>query len=261
LGGLPSVQCRGHLVQCLAEQGRFAEGRVHLDEAVRLAERVEHTITRLHADFAVGFLALRRGDAATAIPILERGLALAESRQQRAAFPRFAAVLGAAYALAGRSVEALPLLEQAVEQSTARRYLQGYALWLTHLGEAYRLAGRLAEATQCARGALEYAQTHGERGRQAWALWCLGEVQTHLPGPDVVSAEASYRQALALANELGMRPLQAHCHRGLGTLYAKIGQREQARAELSTAIELYRAMDMTFWLPEAEAMLAQVDAP
>ena len=56
-----------------------------------------------------------------------------------------------------------------------------------------------------------------------------------------------------------MRPRQVHCHRGLGTLYAKIGQREQARAALSTAIELYRAMEMTFWLPEAEAMLAEVD--
>ena len=55
-----------------------------------------------------------------------------------------------------------------------------------------------------------------------------------------------------------MRPLQAHCHRGLGTLYAKIGRPEQARAELATAIELYRAMDMTFWLPQAEAVLAQI---
>jgi hypothetical protein len=56
-----------------------------------------------------------------------------------------------------------------------------------------------------------------------------------------------------------MRPLQAHCHRGLGTLYATIGQQEQARAELSAAIELYRAMDMTFWLPQTEAALAQVE--
>jgi hypothetical protein len=55
-----------------------------------------------------------------------------------------------------------------------------------------------------------------------------------------------------------MRPLQAHCYHGLGTLYAKLGQREQACAALSTAIELYRAMEMTFWLPEAEAALAQV---
>ena len=57
-----------------------------------------------------------------------------------------------------------------------------------------------------------------------------------------------------------MRPLQAHCHRGLGTLYATTGQREQARAALSTAIEMYRAMEMTFWLPETEAALAQVDS-
>jgi hypothetical protein len=42
-------------------------------------------------------------------------------------------------------------------------------------------------------------------------------------------------------------------------LYAQRGQREQARAALSTAIELYRAMDMTFWLPETEATLAQVE--
>ena len=56
-----------------------------------------------------------------------------------------------------------------------------------------------------------------------------------------------------------MRPLQAHCHRGLGMLYATIGQREQAHAELSTAIELYHAMDMTFWLPQAEAALAQAE--
>ena len=73
-------------------------------------------------------------------------------------------------------------------------------------------------------------------------------------------AEAHYQQALVLAEELGMRPLLAHCHCGLGTLYATIGQREQARAALSTAIEMYRAMEMTFWLPETEAALAQVEA-
>ena len=55
-----------------------------------------------------------------------------------------------------------------------------------------------------------------------------------------------------------MRPLVAHCHLGLGILYAKVGQREQAHVKLAAAIELYRAMEMTFWLPQAEAVLAQV---
>jgi Flp pilus assembly protein TadD len=72
-----------------------------------------------------------------------------------------------------------------------------------------------------------------------------------------VQAEANYQQALTLAEALGMRPLQAHCHFGLGTLYAKTGRPEQAHAELSTAIDLYRAMEMTFWLPQVEAALAE----
>jgi hypothetical protein len=82
----------------------------------------------------------------------------------------------------------------------------------------------------------------------------------HADPPDAEQAAAHYQQALALAEALGMRPLGAHCHRGLGMLYATAGQREQACAELSAAIDLYHAMEMTFWLPETEAALAQVDA-
>ena len=99
-----------------------------------------------------------------------------------------------------------------------------------------------------------------ERGNEGRALHQLGTVHAHANPPDVTPAEAHYQQALALAEELGMRPLQAHCHRGLGMLYATTGQREQARTALSTAIEMYRGMEMTFWLPETEAALAQVDA-
>jgi hypothetical protein len=54
--------------------------------------------------------------------------------------------------------------------------------------------------------------------------------------------------------------LQHPCHRGLGMLYAQIGQREQAHTELATAIELYRTMEMTFWLPQAEAAPVQTEA-
>ena len=75
-----------------------------------------------------------------------------------------------------------------------------------------------------------------------------------------VQAETHYQQALALAEALSMRPLLAHCHRGLGTLYAATGQQEQARTALSTAIEMYQTMEMTFWLPQTEEALAQVDA-
>ena len=103
------------------------------------------------------------------------------------------------------------------------------------------------------------ARERQERGHQAYALRLLGEIAAHREPPESALAEAHYQQALALADELGMRPLAAHCHRGLGTLYATIGRQAQARTELSAAIGLYRAMDMTFWLPQTEAALAQVE--
>jgi tetratricopeptide (TPR) repeat protein len=90
-------------------------------------------------------------------------------------------------------------------------------------------------------------------GFQAWALRLLGELAAHDTPPKIEPARAAYQQAFALAEELGMRPLQAHCHRRLGTLYRQIGRSEQARAQLSTAIEMYREMAMTFWLPETVA--------
>ena len=80
----------------------------------------------------------------------------------------------------------------------------------------------------------------------------------HYP-PEAELANTSYREALALAEALGMRPLQAHCNRGLGMLYATIGQPQQARAALAAAIDLYRDMDMTFWLPQTQEALAQVE--
>jgi tetratricopeptide (TPR) repeat protein len=127
------------------------------------------------------------------------------------------------------------------------------------LSEAYLLAGRREEARAGAARALARAQAQQERGHEAWSLRLLGEIAVQGEPPQAGQAEAHYRQALALAEELGMRPLQAHCHHSLGTLYVATGQQEQARAELSAALDLYQAMEMTFWLPETEAALAQVE--
>jgi hypothetical protein len=107
-----------------------------------------------------------------------------------------------------------------------------------------------------AENALSLARAHRERGNEAYALYLLGELAVRREPPDCGLAAVHYQQALVLAEELGMRPLQAHCHRGLGTLYGQTGNGVQARAALTTAITLYRAMDMTFWLPQAEAALA-----
>src|SRR5262249_42605841 len=106
---------------------------------------------------------------------------------------------------------------------------------------------------------LDFFGAHEMRSDEAWTLRLLGEISAHAEPLDVARAEGHYRQALALAGELGMRPLVAHCHLGLGTLYQRAGRPDVARPELSAAYERYRAMEMTYWLARAEAALAQLD--
>jgi len=206
-----------------------------------------------------GLLALRQGDLRQALPLLERAAGLCHEADQPNFFPWIAAPLGAAYSLSGCVADAVPLLMQTVEQITAMDLVGYQALCRLPLGEAQMLAGHLEEAHALAEQTLALTRTHQERGNQAYALRLLGDIAARCEPPESAPAETHYRQALTLAEELGMRPLQAHCHLSLGTLYVKIGQREQACTELSTAIELYRDMDMIFWLPQAEAALAQVE--
>jgi tetratricopeptide (TPR) repeat protein len=161
--------------------------------------------------------------------------------------------LGYAYALQGRLTEGRALLEEAISENI-RTGTRSAAHW-ARLSEVCRLVGRGEEAWQHACQALDLARQ--QRRGEELALYQLGVVHAHADPPDAAQAEAHYQQALALADELGMRPLVAHCHHGLGRLYTTTGQREQARAALAVAIDLYRAMDMTFWLPQAEAALAQ----
>jgi tetratricopeptide (TPR) repeat protein len=250
---------------------RGIQNDLHMDysaigQTVHLAARMEqlatlagHGNTPIIAHAGLVHLYLAQGDLESAIRVLEQGLTLCRASGNRASFLPIAADLGYASALQGRLVEGRALLEEAVSEGVRTGGQQGQASRVACFSEVCRLAGRSAEAWQYARQALDLALQLKERGNEARALYQLGVVQAHADPPDTEQTEAYYQQALALAEELGMRPLQAHCHLGLGTLFMKTGQREQARDELSAAIDLYRAMDMTFWLPDAEAALAQVE--
>ena len=256
---LPAVVSRVFAIWNLAELGGFAEGRGVGEDAVQIAEAIEQPYSLATALIVLGLLYRRQGDIAQAIPTLERALALCQSANISRFFPRIVSPLVAAYALAGRAAEALPFLDQMLERVAIGSRIADLALVLTELSEALLLVDRVDEASALAERLFELSRIHTGRGYQAHAYRLLGEVARHRDTPDVDQAVAHYQQALTLAEELGMRPLQAHCHHGLGTLYATSGQREQARTALSTAIDLYRAMDMTFWLPQAEAALAQVE--
>jgi tetratricopeptide (TPR) repeat protein len=255
---LPAVLSRVYLTTCHAELGTFAKGKFFGEEGLRIAEAVGHTASLMIASWAVGRLALYQGSLSRALPLLERAMDVCQDADIPLWFPWIVEALGAAYSLGGRAGDAVRLLTQAVEHTTTAGMLFSQTPCYHSVAEAHLLAGRLEDAHTLAAQALALARERQERGNQAYALRLLGEVAARGDPLAAERAEAHYQQALALADELGMRPLVAHSHLGLGTLYAKLGRRAQAHAELSVAIELYRAMEMTFWLPQAEAALAQV---
>ena len=233
------------MVLCLSELGAFADGMTYGNEALQRAAVVDRPYEYLSVYCRVGYLHVRQGTLHQAIPLLERGVALGQEADSPIHYREAATYLALAYALADRATDALAVLGQVKRPGVL-------------CGEAYLLAGEVEEAHRLAQRELENARHHKMRGNEARALWLLGEIAMHRDLPDVTPAAAHYQQALTLVEALGMRPLQAHAHRGLGILYTKIGRREQARAELSIAIALYRAMEMQLWLPQAEAALVQV---
>jgi tetratricopeptide (TPR) repeat protein len=254
---LAAVVSRGHITWSLAELGDFAEGNGVGEEAVRIAEEAEEPFSLAIALTWVGLLSRRQGALHRAIPLLERGLALSQTADFPESFSVIAPILGATFAFAGHIAQALPLLDQTLERVATGSSMRFQALGLTEMSEALLLVGRMDEANALARRLLELSRTYPGRGYQAYACRLLGEVAMHREPPDVDQAAGHYRQAITLAEEIGMRPLQAHCHLGLGRLYNQTGHGEQARLALSTALDLYLAMDMRFWLPQAEAALAQ----
>ena len=137
------------------------------------------------------------------------------------------------------------------------RICKGSAGWLA---DAYLQAGRLEDAHTAAGDSLTLARANLERGFEGIALRLLGEIASRGDAPSLQRAEDQLRQALAIAEELGMRPLQAHTHLSLGKLYRRAGRPHEARAELNVAIDLYLSMEMTHWVPEAEAELAALEA-
>ena len=132
---------------------------------------------------------------------------------------------------------------------------EGKSLRTILLSEAYLLAGREADARAAAQRALGLARQHKERGHEAYTLRLLGEIAAREDPPDIGKAEDHYRQAIALAEELGMRPLIAHCHVSLGKLYRRTGNLEQAKMHLTSATTMMREMEMGVWLERAEPEL------
>ncbi len=252
-----SIYDRVSLVRSLAELGRFDEAAQYEIEAIRLAEPTQHAYAVGMAHWAAGTLYLIKGDWAKACSRIEHGITALRTASAVLALPW--AVASAAWVLAqlGEASEALGRLregEQLADGLAARDIVGGTGgLGYHALGRACLLLGRLDEARRLGDRAVESSPR--QPGDAAHALHLLGDIATHPDRFDAESGEGYYGQALALAEPRGMRPLVAHCHLGLGRLHRRLDRHEQAHGCLTAAATLYREMDMSFWLGQAEAEL------
>jgi tetratricopeptide (TPR) repeat protein len=221
--GTPSITARidvrTMLVLTLSDLGAFAEGRRYGEEALRLATLEGRGEAPAKIRSRLGRLYLAQGDLEHAIKVLEQALAICRATGDWDLLRPIVASLGYAYALQGRLAEGRALLEEGISEGIRRGEVGNHTRWVAWLSDVYCLMGRSEEAWQQARQALDWARQLKARGDEALALYQMGAVYTHANPPEVTLAEAHYQQALALAEELGMRPIQAHAHRGLGILY------------------------------------------
>jgi tetratricopeptide (TPR) repeat protein len=249
--GRAPVQDFAFSIMSLAELGRFAEAAEYEIEVIRLAELYRHA--RAHvigfAHRAATTLRLRKGDWAKARALIERWVGLV--RSGNLALQRPTAIASSSWVLAqlGEASQALNSLEegeQAILSQVASGVVvnQGFAYHC--LGRACLLLGRMDEARRLADRAVESSTS--QPGFAAHALHLLGDIAATA---GVEDAEGLYRQALALAEPRGMRPLVAHCHLGLGKMHHRMGNPRQAKEHLAIATTMYREMDMTYWLEQS----------
>jgi tetratricopeptide (TPR) repeat protein len=227
MANLPSVSARAWLSWSLAERGEFELALTRCDEAVYIAEAVDQFASRIYAYMGLGIVHLRKASFEFAIQALERAYQLSEQADLRMARVTVAGYLGRAYTLTNRASKGIEILNEAVEAAAGMELMVDQPMRLLHLGEAYLHNNQVKQATSFANLAQEKALHYHQRGAAAWCHWLLGEINAR--SDHLGAAEDHYSQAMALASELGMAPLLAHCHFGLGKGHSRAG-RNDARA-------------------------------
>jgi tetratricopeptide (TPR) repeat protein len=203
------VLSRVWLALCEIELDRVDEAQRHLAEALEIADGADHPFSQILTLAGQGSVALLVGDLAGATEALERALALDRVANVPVLFPLVAPPLGLAYARTGRHEDGIALAIEGIERAEAIELAANHALRLVWLGEAHLLAGQHDLAKRAASRALETARRYGERGHEAYALNLLGDIIVRGNPPDRAGAEEAYRDALAVAEPLGMRRLAA----------------------------------------------------
>ncbi len=239
----------------LADLGEFDEAETWADRARAEAEAHRHPYSEAIALTLSGQVSALRGQLERAVAPLARALTICRDSSLTVWQAVPAALLGQCLVTLDRKEEGLALLEEGVrlsEEVGVKAYL---ARWATLLGEGFLAIGDVPRAAEIAGRALELARRHGERGHEAAALRLLADVALAQTPPQLTTAAEHYAAALALAEELELRPLLARSHLGLGQLHRQAGRVAEAEAHLATAIVLFCELGMVAWLDRSEPEL------
>jgi class 3 adenylate cyclase/tetratricopeptide (TPR) repeat protein len=255
---MPAVNSRVFRAWGWAELGNFSEAMNDANEAVRIAEGLEHPASLALAYQSGGVVNLTKGNFAAAVGLLESALKISREANLPLLFQYIERNTGWAYTRVGRIAEAVALLEQVNERDRDKVSLAHYALDIIALGEAYLRAGRLQDASSRAANALELACDRNEPGHQAYALHLLAEIACHPEKLELEKAEDYYGQAMALAEKAGMQPLLAQCRLGLGKVNRRRGKPEQAKEYLIAAMSMFHEMKMAYYLERTEAEMREL---
>ncbi|MGO9932378.1 MAG: ATP-binding protein [Steroidobacteraceae bacterium] len=256
----PAIFARGYLSWSLSELGHFAEAEASAREALELAEASGHPQTVVAGLVAVGAFHVRRGEVGYAMGPFERARDICQRHDIPMWKPVVSSFLGYLLALSARFTEAESIFREALEQAALMRNGIFHSQTIMWLGEARLLMGAVEEASELANDALRSTRERHEAGLEAWALRLAAEVTTQHEAVDVPGAEELYRQAMRKADDLGLRPLAARCHLGLGSLYRRAGKDQHARRHLEPAAALFREMQMRLWIDRVDAELRMLAA-
>jgi predicted ATPase len=250
LSGLPYSGACAHGGRCLDEMGDAASALALIRRGEEVANAADHLYSKVVLAISRGLVLLgqRPGDV---IDLLEATVATCREKKFAGQTMRALTTLGQAYEAVGRPAEGIPLVKEAIELQEAAEAFVDRAYWTRVLAGLYLAAGDAGEAERTAEQALGFARRHGERGNEAWIYWLLGRVA--LAREQGAESMRHFEAARALADELGMRPLVAHCHLGLARVGRLSGRQAEADAQWRTATAMYREMGMTHWLEQAEA--------
>ena len=251
----PSVTSRERLARCLGELGEFEEAIRVGEDAMRIAEELNHDPSFAASCLGLGMLHMRHEDLDRAIPVLERGADVGRRGNIYLYVYSLAAAVGRIQVLRGRVEEGVRVITEIVDEAASRNAPLGQSVRVAWLAEALLIAGNHELAWSRAQEALELSRRYHEKGQEAWTLHLLGDIAARRDLADVDGPDRLYREAMGLAESLGMRPGQAHCHLGLGELYLRAEREPAATEHLRAAVALFESMGIASLKERADRQL------